>query len=247
MIVKQVACALQILELFAERKSPATLTEISDHFGWPRSSTFNLIETLREAGFLYELRHRAGYYPTPRLLTLAQAIVTDGPLSEGLKAMVARLAARTGETAILAAPSGTSAVFVEVIESRNPIRYFAEVGQRVPLYATSAGRAILGLLSPKERMAILQKTRFERFAPATLMTAEAVEADVQASLARGWFLNNNGYSPDLLGLAVPLPLTDRQLCLMVAGPAYRLAERVEELVVVVREEIDAYLKGDAEA
>lgn len=240
MIVKQVAFALQILELFAERKSPATLSEIADHFGWPRSSTFNLIETLSKAGYLYELRHRSGYYPTPRLLKLAEAIVTDGPVSDALKAMVERLAARTGETAILAAPSGGSAVFVEVVESTNPIRYFAHVGQRVPLYATSAGRAILSLFSPRERAAILEKTDYQRFAPATLMNAEAVEAEIAASKARGWFINNNGYSPDLLGVAIPLPLPDRHFCLLVAGPAYRLSSQVDTLADEVRSAIDAF-------
>lgn len=239
MIVKQVAFALQMLELFAERKSPATLSEIADHFGWPRSSTFNLIETLSKAGYLHELRHRAGYYPTPRLLKLAEAIVTDGPVSDALKAMVERLAARTGETAILAAPSGGSAVFVEVVESTNPIRYFAHVGQRVPLYATSAGRAILSLFPPKERAAILAKTDYQRFAPGTLMSAAEVEAEIERSLARGWFINNNGFSPDLLGIAVPLPMPDRHFCLMVAGPAYRLEAQIHALAGEVQGAIAA--------
>ncbi|OYY08543.1 MAG: hypothetical protein B7Y70_11950 [Rhizobiales bacterium 35-68-8] len=241
MIVKQVAFALQILELFAERKSPATLSEISDHFGWPRSSTFNLIETLSKAGYLHELRHRAGYYPTPRLLKMAEAIVTEGPISEELRAMVRRLGERTGETAILAAPSGGSAVFVEVIESTNPIRYFAHVGQRAPMYATSAGRAILSLLTRKERAAILARTEYEQFAPDTLMSPEAVEREIETSLRRGWFLNNNGYSPGLLGIAIPLPLSDRHFCLMVAGPAYRLEARTGELAAEVQGAIDAFL------
>jgi DNA-binding IclR family transcriptional regulator len=42
----------------------ATLAELADHFNWPRSGTFNLLTTLSEKGYLYELRPRAGYYPT---------------------------------------------------------------------------------------------------------------------------------------------------------------------------------------
>ncbi|WP_127088922.1 IclR family transcriptional regulator [Aquabacter cavernae] len=245
MIVKQVAFALQILELFAERKSPATLSEIADHFGWPRSSTFNLIETLSKAGYLYELRYRSGYYPTPRLLKLAEVIVAAAPVSDALKAMVEQVAARTGETAILAAPSGTSAVFVEVVESKNPIRYFAHVGQRVPLYATAAGRAILSLFSPRERATILDKAEYERFAAASLMNRQEVEEEIAISQARGWFFNNNGYSPDLLGVAIPLPLPDRHFCLLVAGPAYRLEGLVDTLVTEARDAIAAYVKADS--
>ena len=66
MIVRQAANVLEILEYFARTKRPATLAELASHFGWPRSSTFNLLTTLTEKGYLYEPRPRAGYYPTPR-------------------------------------------------------------------------------------------------------------------------------------------------------------------------------------
>jgi DNA-binding IclR family transcriptional regulator len=66
MIVRQAANVLDILEYFARTKKPATLAELADHFGWPRSSTFNLLTTLSEKGYLYEPRPRAGNYPTPR-------------------------------------------------------------------------------------------------------------------------------------------------------------------------------------
>src|SRR3546814_17052996 len=82
MIVKQVQYAFSILEFFSERRNPATLSEISDHFGWPRSSTFNLIETLSLGGYLYEPKFRAGYYPTRKLFNLAHANIVAGPISE---------------------------------------------------------------------------------------------------------------------------------------------------------------------
>ena len=70
MIVRQAAYLLDIFEYFARTRKPATLAEVADHFGWPRSSTFNLLNTLAEKGYLYEPRQRAGYYPTPRWLAL---------------------------------------------------------------------------------------------------------------------------------------------------------------------------------
>ncbi|TDR90368.1 IclR family transcriptional regulator [Enterovirga rhinocerotis] len=244
MIVKQVQNALQILEFFASRKRPAGLSEIADHFGWPRSSTFNLIETLARGGYVYEPRHRGGYYPTHRLLSLAQTIVAHGPVSDELHTMVANVAAASGETAVLAGLSGGAGVFVDVVESPHPIRYIAEIGQRIPLYATSAGRALLSLLSPRERGAILRKTDYVRYAPATLMSAEEVEAEIARSNERGYFVNDNGYSLDLVGVAIPLALPDRHLCLLVAGPAYRASAQLEPLAALLLSEIARLENGD---
>lgn len=246
MIVKQVQFAIQLLEYFAQRRTPATLSEIADHFGWPRSSTFNLIDTLSHTGLLYEPRYRGGYYPSRKLLKLAHAIVADGPLSERLRTCVTNIANKTDETAALCALSGIQTVLVEVVEASSPIRYFAQVGQRVPTYATSAGRALLSLLSPRERTAILRRTEYERYASDTLMTLEAVEQDIEMSKERGWFLNNNGYEPDLIGVAIPMPLEERQFCLLVAGPAYRTENRIAELAQLLQEEIAEYMRERGE-
>jgi len=80
MIVRQAANVLEIMEFFAQVRKPATLAEIADHFGWPRSSTFNLLATLSEKGYLYEPRPRAGFYPTPRWLAMARMISEVEPL-----------------------------------------------------------------------------------------------------------------------------------------------------------------------
>ncbi|HVK81017.1 MAG TPA: helix-turn-helix domain-containing protein, partial [Verrucomicrobiae bacterium] len=63
MLVRQAANVLDLLDYFARRLKPATLAEIADEVGWPRSSTFNLVTTLADKGFLYEPRAREGYYP----------------------------------------------------------------------------------------------------------------------------------------------------------------------------------------
>ena len=48
MLVKQAANVLELMEYFARRRRPATLAEIADDLGWPRSSTFNLVGTIAE-------------------------------------------------------------------------------------------------------------------------------------------------------------------------------------------------------
>lgn len=240
MLVRQVQHAIRILEYFAGRHHPATPAEIADFFGWPRSSTLNLVETLAAAGLLYEPKFRTGYYPTTRLLTLAQDIVANGPITDQLIACVTHVAEKTSETAALCALSGTETVFVEVRESCSPIRYFAHVGQRVATHATSAGRALLSMVSAKERSAILKRCEFVPFAADSLMTPEAVEADIQASMARGWFLNDNGFEPDLIGVAIPMPVQNRLFCLMVACPAYRGRQRIQEFADILCAEVRAY-------
>jgi DNA-binding IclR family transcriptional regulator len=225
MLVRQAANVLELMEYFARRKRPATMAEISDDLGWPRSSTFNLVGTVAEKGWLYEPRQRGGYYPSPRWLALARIVADAEPLPEAAHGLIARIARETGETTAVAALAGTSAIFLDVVESQQPVRYFAKIGDRVPIHASSVGRAILAQHSPEERQAIYRRINFERFSDTTPMSAERIEADLQDAAARGYHQSASEYIPDLAGVALPLPIGPRRLSIVVAGPTSRCLDR----------------------
>ena len=234
MIVRQAANVLDILEFFAESRRPATLSEIADHFGWPRSSTFNLLTTLAERGYLYEPKPRAGYYPTPRWLVQAQIVAQAEPLPAWTKLILAELAADTGETVAIGGAAGTMAVFLDVVESRASVRYFAKVGHRIPIHASSTGRALLLQYSLEERLALYRKIEFRQFGPQTPVSIDMVEAELRRSVDRGYCVSYADFSADLAGIAVPLGLGERRLSLVVAGPMFRMQDRIEPIADTLR-------------
>lgn len=241
MDVRQVVNALELLEFFAERGRPASLAEVSRHFGWPRSSTFNLLGTLVNRGYLYEPRAREGYYPSPSWLPLIQKIDRAAPIPAEWQALLDRLREQTQETAVLAAISGMHAVYIATAESAQAIRYTAPVGKLVPIHATATGRALLAQLSEAERSAMLRRAVFERHTPSTLMSVEAVEQEIASSRQRGHFLGNGEFTLDLGGVALPLPVPGRHLAVLVAGPLNRMQPRLDEVRDCMRREIEQLL------
>ncbi|MFN3460326.1 MAG: IclR family transcriptional regulator [Oceanibaculum sp.] len=237
MIVRQAANVLDLLEFFARRGQPATLAEVSAAFGWPRSSTFNILTTLAERGFLYEPRPRAGYYPSPRWMALAQEIAAAEPLPDFARPLIERLSAETGETAAIVAPAGTQTVFLDVVESPASIRYFAQAGHRLPIHATSSGRALLTQYPRQERLALYRRIDFQRYSDTTPLKAEDVEARIAEETARGWHSSHAEYSVDLAGVAVPLPLGERRLSVVIAGPMFRMQDRMAEIAEILRKEV----------
>lgn len=228
MTVRQARNVLRLLEFFAERKAPATLAEIAGAFGWPRSSAHNILTTLAEEGFLYEPRARAGFYPTPRWLQLAREVADAEPIPEALIRIIHQLAAETGETVWISAPSGLHAVMLVVVESRAPIRYAARSGDRVPLHATASGQALLSRMPPRDVDVLLRRVEFVRHAAHTPMTRAAVTRALAAGKARGWFSSASGYSPDLGGVAAPVEVAGRLFAVTVAGPLFRVEARMAD-------------------
>lgn len=241
MNVKQAANVLDLLEFFAAQQRPATLAEISKHFNWPRSSTFNLLGTLTQRGFLYEPRARGAYYPAPLWAVRVQQIERAQPIPAELHELLRALAEGTGETAVLAAPSGANALFIDAVESSQAVRYAAAPGKMVPLHVTATGRALLSQMRPVERDALLRKARFERYTATTLMSVAEVEQEIRASEELGWFEGHAEFTPDLGGVALPLPLPHRQLAVLVAGPMFRVRDRAAELAATIRQAVSRYV------
>lgn len=241
MNVKQAANVLDLIEFFAEHKRPAALAEIANHFDWPRSSTFNLLGTLASRGYLYEPRARGGYYPSPLWTSLLQRIENAEPIPDQFHALLQALAERTGETAVLAATSGPHAVFVDAIEASHAVRYTAPPGKLIPLHVTATGRALLSLLTPAERAAVLRRATFERYTPTTLMSVAAVEKEIERSIARGWFESAAEFTTDLGGVALPLRVPHRRFAVLVAGPMFRVKSRGKELARMISTEVEIHL------
>lgn len=234
MIVRQAANVLDLLEYFARVKKPSNLAEISATLGWPRSSTFNLLTTLAQRGYLYEPRPRAGYYPSQRWMMLLHRIAEAEQLPEALCEAVREVAEATGETVAIAAPAGTNAVLVYVVESPAVIRFSAAVGHQMPIHATASGRALLAQYSVRQRASVLKKARFDKYAQRSLLTAEQVEAEIKRAATRGWHENIEGYDPDMAGVALSAALPGRPLSIVVGGPHSRMGRRIPQIATTLK-------------
>jgi len=209
MLVKQISNLFDLMHLFVRLKKPLSVRDIVEEFSWPRSSVFNIISTMVEHGYLYQPVPRGGYYPTSKWTDLARDLSESQPLPESVHKLLVELMKQTGETVILAAPEGTSVVFLDVVESPADIRYIVNVGQRLPIHVTAAGRAILSQYSPQERAATLKRIKYQRYEKAAFMTPESVEREIQKSTKDGWHVNLALYQSGVAGIAVPFPFHNR--------------------------------------
>jgi len=233
MHVKQAANVVELLEFFARHGEPATLAQIADALDWPRSSTFNIIGTLVDKGYFYEPRLRGGYFPSPRWQSVVGLIGEKDPLPRLILELVDTISERTGETTAVGCASGLCVVLLYVRESNQPIRYFAEVGTRIPLHASSAGRAILAQMQPEERHALYRKLVFERYSRTTPMGIDQIEAELRIVSERGYHQSHSEFIPDLAGVSFAVPFEGKRLSIVAAGPVSRCLERRHEIAGIM--------------
>ena len=139
------------------------------------------------------------------------------------------LAANTGETVLLSVRDHGEVVYVDVVESSALIRYFARVGERRPVYATSSGKAILTSYGEAERANILQSLTYVAHEKTTARNSQELAADLEMAIQRGWCEDRAEYTPDVMGIGVPVVHAERRFGLAVAGPMFRMRDRRTDL------------------
>jgi IclR family acetate operon transcriptional repressor len=236
MTVRQASNVLDILEYFAKTKKPATMAEVGDALGWPRSSAFNLMMTLAKRGYLCEPGTRGDFYPSPRWMALTQAIAETPLVPESLCHAAEDLAKALGETVMIASPSGTNSVYLYVAEPPVRIRYTAQVGTQQPIHATAMGRALLAQYSPSERASVLKRVpTYEsypnRWSP---RNAKQVEEELKRASERGWHENVGKRSTEHTGVAVPVGLAGRRLSIGVGGLTGRMQQRIPQIAAALK-------------
>lgn len=233
--VKTALRVIEIMEIYAREGRSLTLTELAKLLGAPVSSCLGLIRTLAALGYLYETGRRQGYYPTGRLLAIAQMIAKADPILDRVYPALEALRDETGETVVFGKfQEDGRVVYLQVIESQNAVRYTAMPGELREPYANSIGRALLGALPEPKRDALLARATFKRITPKTLMSKEALAAELNASAKRGWYQNIGESIADLGAVAVPVTLSGETYGLSVAGPITRIADRTTSLAKSLR-------------
>lgn len=242
MVVKQISNLFKLMAFFVRAKRPLSVREIVAEFGWPRSSVFNMVATMVDEGYLYQPVARGGYYPTTRWMEMARELMESQPLPESVHQLLVDLARETGETLFLAAPEGTSIVFLDVVESAADIRFIANVGQRLPIHVTAAGRAILSLYEPAERAATLRRIHYQAYEKTQFMSPDEVQGDIDSCAQRGWFSNMGIYAPGVAGIAVPFPFNGRRDAIALGGPVSRIEKKAAEAGEQLRAAVDEFLR-----
>ncbi len=154
----------------------------------------------------------------------------------------------TGETALLTVPVGWTAMCVESVEPRRPVRLSYRRGVALPMHAGASGKPLLAHLPGLQVQEYLRASGLTRFTTRSF-TVDDLYRQLDQVRRTGVCVTVGELDPDQIGIGVPVRW-DGQVaaCLSVAGPRVELSrERVGQTVDLLRRcsrRLAAVLAGD---
>jgi DNA-binding IclR family transcriptional regulator len=241
---QSVTRVIQILEALCASPTPVSLANLSRVLDAPKSSIAALLRGLVEADFV--VSSEGAYRLGPSAFGLGSALLEARrrlQSSDLVRAGMRRLADRSGETVLLAVrdTDAETMTYVDVIESRNTVRFAVSVGDRRPLYCTAGGRVLLAAGSEEDLRRYLNRLKARRMTVHTEINKQRLADAIAAARDGGVAQTVDQAADGVTGTAAVIRDAAGSVigALIVAAPSARLQHRGAELALLVREEAAA--------
>jgi IclR family acetate operon transcriptional repressor len=217
------AKGLTLLVMLGEHPDGIGLSDLARLVGMPVSTVHRLLATLHSFGFVHFDAERRRYTLGLRLFELSHRVSLVRTLSEAAAPVLQRIVSITGETSLICVLSDTEMVYVERIDSPQPIQVRGSIGRRDPIYCTAMGKSLLAFQPDEEREAIVQRLQLKRLTPHTITDRDALRRELERTRERGYSLANEEHEPGIRTVAVPVLDAYRRAiaALCVTAPAFR--------------------------
>ena len=142
---------LAILRLLMTTDAPISAARIATQLQLPRSTTYQLLKVMVDAGFVMHLKSHRTYGLGAAAYSLAQAYSTQQPLVRASTRHAQALAKLVGGSAhVSRLPSGMEVLYVLEERSAAAVSLITDVGVRLAAERTASGRAMLAALPDAE-------------------------------------------------------------------------------------------------
>jgi IclR family KDG regulon transcriptional repressor len=223
--VRSVERALSILTCFADENARLGITEIAERLELPKSTVHRILTTLEARGFVQQDAESGKYQLGLKLFELGALAGNRGGLRQAALPVMEELGRETEETVLLVSYDRGDVVYLDVLESPQPVRIDARPGRRLPAYCTASGKAFLSVLPDSELESVLGQELVSR-TPQTITDAQQLRRDLALTRQRGYSISDEEYNPGIRAVAVPI-LSEKGAVwgvISVAGPAFRLPD-----------------------
>ncbi len=201
--IQSVSRALGILELFDERRPALTTSDIATLTGLNRATAYRFCRTLLNLGYLEETSSRT-FRPGLKAISLARAALSSRELPEMARPYLQRLRETTGETVNMALLDGAEVVYVARLLNDDLLALRLFVGSRLPVHATSLGRAILAFLPREEIEEILGDRVLEAVTQYTITDRDKLMRELDLIRSRGYSFNDEEMVLGIRGIGAPV-------------------------------------------
>lgn len=225
---------LIILEALAKSVQPRSVSDLAEQTELSESHVQSALDVFEHAGYLARepVTGRCGL--SLKLWGLGVGLFARLELKRKAQRHLSELALRTRETVHLSVLTGADVIYIDKIDSPEPLHASSDIGGKAPAHAVAIGKAILAFQSSHVIEEIGR--HLLAFTPRTINSLEALQHELSAIRAQGYAVNLGEWRGTVYGLAAPIRRADGMVeaAVGISGPSTRLTP---EMITLMAEQV----------
>jgi len=221
---------LRILELVTGSSKGLRLSEFSRELDIPKSTLLPILQTLCAQRYLTQ--DDAGrYVPGTALFTIGAGFSRSFPVLEYVHGQLQQLVNILDETCYFGTLDGGSVLYLDKVDSTQPLRMLTSIGHKLPAYATGIGKSLLMELSDEE-LTQLYPDGLKPLTQHTITDISALRQQLLSARLDGYTWEIEESTQHARCFAVPIRKFNKIVAaISVTIPLFRFAESERETVI----------------
>lgn len=222
---------LMLLEAMAKNGRGSGVTELANQLGLHKSNVHRLLQSLVHQGFVRRNPETRCYELTMKLWELGAKVFNRLDVRQEALPFMKALADETQETVHLSILSGIDVLYIEKIDSPQPVRAYTIVGGRAPVQCVATGKVMLAW-SDEEVIAQVVP-HMTKHTPLSITTKTELLKEMETIREQGFAINNGEWREQVGGLAAPIyDVSGHVVAAMgISGPLERLTKnRMDQML-----------------
>ena len=215
-----------ILDLFTVDHPELRFKEIVSDSGLNKSTAFNLVNTMEQLGLLEQDEITKAYRLGTHLLRLGEIAKKSITVIDVAKPFMTDLRDKVNETVQLARLENGLTIYLDKVESFQPIKTHSERGDAIPAYATGLGKVLLAFESEEYIEKYIPEFT-KRFTDSTVGSRAELKRRLQKIKEEGFATDNGEYINDLICYAAPIfdYRNKVKYAISISVPSYRMDDQ----------------------
>ncbi len=188
-INKSASRTIEILDFLARSDRAPNLTEISQVLEIPKSSCFEILQTLIKMEAVEEDLQKT-YRVGIKIFQIGSKVLTHSNVYTIAHEELKILSEKVNQTVYLAIHNSGKIVYVDKVVGKKAILSSSEIGETNFMHLTGLGKALLAGYSQDEVLRIIEKNPLISKTKFSITSREALEKDLIETRNRGYAIDN---------------------------------------------------------
>lgn len=235
--IQAVEQALNVLEQFQGSKEKLGLSELSKRLKLTKNKVFRLLATLEAHKYIEQNKVMGNYRLGVKNLLLGLSFARHMGLLKQARPVQESLVKKCNETSFISVLNNYQTVNLDMVESNQLLRVVPQVGAKLPLYCTAAGKVLATNISEENLRKYFQIDGLKKYTGKTIDNPETLFNDIRNFAKMGYAIDNEELDEGVKSIGAPIRDYSRQIigALSISIPTMRLTSirTDQELVPLV--------------